>query len=95
VALLPRSGKITLASMDSRLSIDRLGPCLDLASVGCNQVYEILRSAAREATARKVRGGELSTMAETEDTMLGEEEEEEKVEEKGSLVVDDDIDVHR
>lgn len=59
VAVLPRSGKITLASMDSRLSIDRLGPCLDLASAGCNQVYEILRSAAREATARKVRGGEL------------------------------------
>lgn len=98
VALLPRSGKITLASMDSRLSIDRLGPCLDLASVGCNQVYEILRSAAREATARKVRGGELLTMIETKDKMImldGEEGEEMKVIEKGSLVVDEDIDAHR
>jgi exosome complex component RRP41 len=56
VAQLPRSGKLTLASMDARLAMDQLEPCLALAAEGCRQALEVMRSAVREATAAKVAG---------------------------------------
>ena len=56
VAMLPRSGKLTLATMDARLPMDLLDPCLALATEGCGEVYAVMRDAAREATIAKALG---------------------------------------
>ncbi|CAG8729422.1 21309_t:CDS:2, partial [Cetraspora pellucida] len=48
VALLPKSGKFTLLQMDSRLHVDKLEPVMNLAALGCKDIYEILDETVRE-----------------------------------------------
>lgn len=59
VAILPRSGKVTLTTMDARLPLDQFEGMLTAARKGCKQVHELLNSAALEyaaVTLRKRRG---------------------------------------
>lgn len=55
VALLPRSGKVTLATMDARLPLDRFEGMLAAATDGCRQVFELLNSAALEHAGDSLR----------------------------------------
>ncbi|KAJ1514792.1 hypothetical protein HMI54_000574 [Coelomomyces lativittatus] len=48
MAILPRSGKIVLLQMESRLHCDRLEKSLDLASQGGHQIYSILDDIVRK-----------------------------------------------
>ncbi|CAG8529885.1 1100_t:CDS:2 [Racocetra fulgida] len=48
VALLPKSGKFTLLQMDSRLHVDKLEPVMNMAALGCKDIYEILDETVRE-----------------------------------------------
>lgn len=48
VAVLPETGKILLAKMESRLPLDIFEEVLRTATDACQQVYEVLRAAVRE-----------------------------------------------
>ncbi|CAG8764875.1 20387_t:CDS:2, partial [Racocetra persica] len=48
VALLPKSGKFTLLQMDSRLHVDKLEPVMNLAALGCKDIYKTLDETVRE-----------------------------------------------
>ncbi|RIB05791.1 ribosomal protein S5 domain 2-type protein [Gigaspora rosea] len=48
VALLPMSGKLTLLQMDSRLHVDKLEPVMNLAALGCKEIYQTLDETVRE-----------------------------------------------
>ncbi|KAI8823982.1 ribosomal protein S5 domain 2-type protein [Fimicolochytrium jonesii] len=50
VGLLPKSGKITMISLESRLHVDKLEAVINLASDGCHQLKEVLDDAVREST---------------------------------------------
>ncbi|KAG0242422.1 Exosome complex component RRP41 [Actinomortierella wolfii] len=50
VALLPKSGKITLLQMEARLHVDKLEEVLHLASEGCHQIYTVLDTTIRDRT---------------------------------------------
>ncbi|CAG8807339.1 17579_t:CDS:2, partial [Gigaspora rosea] len=47
-ALLPMSGKLTLLQMDSRLHVDKLEPVMNLAALGCKEIYQTLDETVRE-----------------------------------------------
>lgn len=77
VAMLPRSGKVTLTTMDARLPLDQFEGMLSAACKGCKQVHELLNSAALEyaaVTLRKRRGmgtGSAAAAAEGADAVEG------------------------
>ncbi|TPX72147.1 hypothetical protein SpCBS45565_g00654 [Spizellomyces sp. 'palustris'] len=50
VALLPKSGKITMLGLESRLHLDKLEPVIQLASDGCQQLKESIDATIREST---------------------------------------------
>ncbi|KAI8384245.1 ribosomal protein S5 domain 2-type protein [Radiomyces spectabilis] len=50
VAILPRTGKVNLVEMESRLHIDKLASVTELATQGCMQIHEILDSVIRDNT---------------------------------------------
>ncbi|RKP35518.1 exosome complex exonuclease RRP41 [Dimargaris cristalligena] len=50
IAVMPRSGKVTLLQMESRLEITRLEDTMLLATEGCKQIQRIMDSVVRENT---------------------------------------------
>lgn len=54
VAVVPRSGKVLLLSMDARLPLDEFEAVLDLAVAGCRQIFEVLQAAVREHTLKRL-----------------------------------------
>lgn len=50
VAILPRTGKVNLMSMESRLHVDMLESVASLATQGCEQIHTILDAVVRENT---------------------------------------------
>ncbi|KAF9899387.1 Exosome complex component RRP41 [Lobosporangium transversale] len=42
IAMLPKSGKVTLAQMESRLHVDKLEALFTLAGEGCKQIHQVL-----------------------------------------------------
>ncbi|KAF9581728.1 Exosome complex component RRP41 [Lunasporangiospora selenospora] len=48
IALLPKSGKVTLVQMESRLHVDKLEELLSLARDGCQQLYGELDRTIRD-----------------------------------------------
>ncbi|KAI8992502.1 putative exosomal 3'-5 [Pilobolus umbonatus] len=50
LALLPRTGKVNLIEMESRLHIDKLAGVTELATDGCMQIHTILNSVIRQNT---------------------------------------------
>jgi len=50
VAILPKSGNITLLQMDSKMNVDTFEEVLNCANQGCQKVYEILLSVVKERT---------------------------------------------
>ncbi|KAF9103881.1 Exosome complex component RRP41 [Mortierella sp. AM989] len=48
IAMLPKSGKVTLAQMESRLHVDKLEELLTLASEGCKQIHQVLDRTIRD-----------------------------------------------
>lgn len=50
VAMLPRTGKVNLMSMESRLHVDMLESVASLATQGCEQIHTILDAVVRENT---------------------------------------------
>ncbi|KAJ3052552.1 Exosome complex component RRP41 [Rhizophlyctis rosea] len=50
VGLLPKSGKVTLLSLESRLHLDKFQSVLELASQGCERMRDELDSTIRKAT---------------------------------------------
>jgi len=59
VAILPKSNKITLLQMDSKLHLDTFERVLECAMEGCQKTYEILYAHVKERTQQLVssRGG--------------------------------------
>ncbi|PVU98157.1 hypothetical protein BB559_001757 [Furculomyces boomerangus] len=51
VAILPRSEKIALIQLKSKLSVDKLGDVLELAKVGCQFVHKKLDQTVKTSTA--------------------------------------------
>ncbi|KAL2918998.1 Exosome non-catalytic core component [Polyrhizophydium stewartii] len=49
VAMLPKSGKLTMLNMESRLHLDHFKDVLDLATEGCKSLAESLDEAVRKA----------------------------------------------
>lgn len=50
VAILPRSGNITLLQMDSKLNVETFEEVLQCATNGCQKIYDILLSVVKERT---------------------------------------------
>eukprot|EP01126_Amoeba_proteus_P024179 TRINITY_DN2435_c0_g1_i19.p1 TRINITY_DN2435_c0_g1~~TRINITY_DN2435_c0_g1_i19.p1 ORF type:complete len:281 (+),score=43.33 TRINITY_DN2435_c0_g1_i19:518-1360(+) len=50
VAILPKSGKITMLQMDSKLHVDTFQSVVECAVDGCQRIYEILLSVVRART---------------------------------------------
>ncbi|KAI9282146.1 putative exosomal 3'-5 [Umbelopsis sp. AD052] len=50
VAILPRTGKVNLMSMESRLHVDMLESVASLATEGCEQIHTLLDSVVRDTT---------------------------------------------
>lgn len=50
VAILPRTGKVNLMSMESRLHVDMLESVASLATQGCEQIHTILDAVVRDTT---------------------------------------------
>lgn len=50
VAVLPRSGKVTLASLETRLHVDRFEEMFRLAVQACKVLHKEMDAAARERT---------------------------------------------
>jgi len=50
VAILPKSGNVTLLQMDSKMNIDTFEEVLLCATQGCQKIYEILLSVVKERT---------------------------------------------
>jgi exosome complex component RRP41 len=50
VAILPKSGDVTLLQMDSKMSIDTFEEVLQCAVQGCQRIYEILLAVVKERT---------------------------------------------
>ncbi|KAG0327147.1 Exosome complex component RRP41 [Dissophora globulifera] len=48
IAMLPKSGKVTLAQMESRLHVDKLEEVLSLAGEGCKQIHQVLDKTIRD-----------------------------------------------
>ena len=48
IAMLPKSSKITLAQMESRLHVDKLEEVFKLAGEGCKQMYEVMDKTIRD-----------------------------------------------
>ncbi|RIA92454.1 ribosomal protein S5 domain 2-type protein [Glomus cerebriforme] len=48
VALLPKTDKITLLQMESRLHVDKFQPVMEMAAIGCKEIHTILDKAVRE-----------------------------------------------
>ncbi|CAI2164115.1 5464_t:CDS:2 [Funneliformis geosporum] len=48
VALLPKTGKITLLQMESRLHVDKFQSVMEMATTGCKKIYHILDEVVRE-----------------------------------------------
>ncbi|CAG8604249.1 14230_t:CDS:2 [Acaulospora colombiana] len=48
LALLPKSEKVTLLQLDSRLHVEKLELIMKVAADGCKEIYEVLESATRE-----------------------------------------------
>ncbi len=46
--MLPKSGKITLMQMESRLHVDKLEEVFTLAGEGCKQIHEVIDKTVRE-----------------------------------------------
>jgi exosome complex component RRP41 len=46
--MLPKSGKITLAQMESRLHVDKLEEVLELAGEGCKQIHLVVDKTIRD-----------------------------------------------
>ncbi len=62
IAMLPKSEKLTLTTMDSRLPLEVLESVVALAQSGCTQVHEILRTAILEHTQQRLEArGPVST----------------------------------
>lgn len=62
VGLLPASGAVSLASMNSRLPLDELEGLMGLASAGAQHVYAVMAAAVREHTQARLdaRGGSVA-----------------------------------
>lgn len=54
-AVLPRSGKVTVCTMDARLPLDRFSALLAAAARGCNAIFEALDATAVEHAAADLR----------------------------------------
>jgi len=54
VALLPKSNKITLLQMDSKLHLDTFEKVLACGVEGCHKTYEVLLTQVKERTQRLV-----------------------------------------
>ncbi|KAG0177275.1 Exosome complex component RRP41 [Apophysomyces sp. BC1034] len=50
VAILPRTGKVNLVEMESRLHIEKFASVTELATEGCKQVHKILDECIRQNT---------------------------------------------
>ncbi|KAF9975501.1 Exosome complex component RRP41 [Actinomortierella ambigua] len=48
VAILPKSGKITLMQMEARLHVEKLEEVLQLATQGCRQIHTVLDQTIRD-----------------------------------------------
>ena len=48
LAVLPKSGKIVMFQMDSRLHVDNLEKVLDLAKKGCKDIHTLLRQTVHD-----------------------------------------------
>ncbi|KAF9301957.1 Exosome complex component RRP41 [Mortierella antarctica] len=57
IAMLPKSGKVTLVQMESRLHVDKLEDVLSLAGKGCKHIHQVIDKTIRdraEELARKM-----------------------------------------
>lgn len=55
--MLPKSGKVTLVQMESRLHVDKLEDVLSLAGKGCKHIHQVIDKTIRdraEELARKM-----------------------------------------
>ncbi|RUP52368.1 hypothetical protein BC936DRAFT_145609 [Jimgerdemannia flammicorona] len=50
VAILPKTGKVNLLQMESRLHVDNFESVANLASEGCENIYQILDQVIRDRT---------------------------------------------
>ncbi|KAL6047993.1 Exosome complex component RRP41 [Balamuthia mandrillaris] len=50
VAILPKSGKVTMLQMDSKLPMDKFEEVLRLAVKGCHIIYQLLREHVKDYT---------------------------------------------
>ncbi|KAL6073658.1 Exosome complex component RRP41 [Balamuthia mandrillaris] len=50
VAILPKSGKVTMLQMDSKLPMDKFEEVLRLAVKGCHIIYQLLRENVKDYT---------------------------------------------
>ncbi|KAG9299574.1 hypothetical protein G9A89_020745 [Geosiphon pyriformis] len=49
VAILPKSGKVTLLQMESRLHIDKFESVMNLGTEGCQAIYKIMDKSIRDS----------------------------------------------
>jgi len=56
IALLPKSNKITMLQLDSRIPIDQFEKVVELAADGCRAIHEVLQQAVLSYTLQRVHG---------------------------------------
>jgi len=54
VAILPKSGKVTMLQMDSKLQLDMFEKVLNLAIDGCKLIYEVLLKEVQKYAQQKI-----------------------------------------
>ncbi|CAI5731852.1 unnamed protein product [Hyaloperonospora brassicae] len=55
VALNPRSQKLNLLQMECKLPLELFESLMEVATEGCNQIYDLLQNAVRENTRKRLR----------------------------------------
>jgi exosome complex component RRP41 len=50
IAIFPKTNKVTMLQMDSKLPLDTLEKVLNLAVTGCQQIYQMLVETARNSS---------------------------------------------
>ena len=54
LAVIPRTGEVTLLQMDGRLTREQLKQAVEMGSKACREIYEVQKSALREKFAKEV-----------------------------------------
>ena len=55
IALNPRSQKLNLLQMECKLPLELFESLMEVATEGCNQIYDLLQNAVRENTRKRLR----------------------------------------